>query len=287
MEEVKTILEINHLNIAYVNEKGQQRTIVENGGFVVKEGELVLLIGENGSGKSSIFRSIVGDLDKDVFSLSATIKRIKNIFKKERVRFVNSKEMVFDGKRIVDDNSLNYLRRSIGFSRQEEDMDALFEKSVWNNVLDYMENATGYQKLSTKELAEKAQFVYDQLDCSKYCEGNLKKAKLKKCSGGEKKIASILAALSRRDSKLFILDEPINNLDAYHARLLNNYLVDLKNGETKPGILIITHCPMFLDVDRVYELKKGKITMLEKGQYQPKSCYGTCDKALKKYIEEE
>ena len=88
-------------------------------------------------------------------------------------------------------------------------------------------------------------------------------------------MATLLSALSRTKSDLFILDEPINNLDAYHARLLNNYLVKLKRSSTAPGILVITHCHMFQNVDRVYKLSKGKLT--EVNNYSPKSCYGECN----------
>lgn len=281
------VLEIKDLNISYIDSRGEQRVIVNDGEIVVNKGELVLLIGENGSGKSSIFRSIVGDLSDDDFSLSKIVSSFKNLFKKKKAKFVNSKTMVFNGRPIDDDASLTYLRKSIGFSRQEDDIDSFFERKTWDYILDYISKATGYEKKSTSELDKIAQEVYDRLKGDKYCEGNLKKSRLKKCSGGEKKIVSLLAALSRRDSELFILDEPINNLDAYHARLLNNYLVDLKNSNNKPGILIITHCPMFLDVDRVYELKKGRLVEAERGSYQTKSCYGICDKSLKKYVEEE
>ena len=97
-------------------------------------------------------------------------------------------------------------------------------------------------------------------------------------------MATLLAALSRTKSDLFVLDEPINNLDAYHARLLNNYLVKLKKRENPPGILVITHCHMFQCVDKVYKLSKGKITRIE--DYNPKSCYGECS-ACGLYDEEE
>jgi ABC-type multidrug transport system ATPase subunit len=108
--------------------------------------------------------------------------------------------------------------------------------------------------------------------------------RLAKCSGGEKRMASLLRALSRTKSDLFILDEPINNLDAHHARLLNNYLAALKKRENPPGILVITHCHMFQCVDRVYKLSKGKLAEIK--DYKPKSCYGECDECGK-YTEEE
>jgi ABC-type multidrug transport system ATPase subunit len=279
------LLEIKNLNISYVSSNGNERVIVNDGNLSINPGEIVLIIGENGSGKSSIFKSIVGDLNDDLLVKIKT--SIRNLFKRNKAKFRNKKELYFNGKHIVSDSDLNLFRQSIGYSSQEDDVDKFYERKVWNYVLDYMSSAYGYSSYSTSELEERAQFVYDELECNKYCEGRLKKMKLKKCSGGEKKITSLLAALCRRDARLIILDEPLNNLDAFHARKLNNYLVELKRKPNPPGILIITHCPMFLDVDKVYELKKGKLTLLENGKYVPKNCYGICDLNLKKYLEEE
>ena len=100
-------------------------------------------------------------------------------------------------------------------------------------------------------------------------------------------MASLLAAFSRDESKLFILDEPINNLDAFHARRLNNYINEVRNDKRKPGILIITHCPMFLGVDRVYLLRKGKLEPLSLENYKVPNCFGAYDMKTHKYLEED
>ena len=60
------LLEIKNLNISYVSSNGNERVIVNDGNLSINPGEIVLIIGENGSGKSSIFKSIVGDLNDEV-----------------------------------------------------------------------------------------------------------------------------------------------------------------------------------------------------------------------------
>ena len=52
------ILKIENMNIVFQQKSGK-KIIVENGEFEVNAGEFVLILGENGAGKSSIFRSIV------------------------------------------------------------------------------------------------------------------------------------------------------------------------------------------------------------------------------------
>lgn len=256
---MKPILKIENMNIAFQQKSGK-KIIVENGEFEVNPGEFVLILGENGAGKSSIFRSIV----------------------REDTRSNNdSRDMYFKGELIDTQDKLDDFRRSIGYARQEDDADRFFSRKVWDYIRDYVNNSN---QLHGAEAYREMQSVYDALKCDKYADGEFKDRKLSKCSGGEKRMATLLAALSRTKSDLFVLDEPINNLDAYHARLLNNYLAKLKKRENPPGILVITHCHMFQCVDKVYKLSKGKITRIE--DYKPKSCYGECN-ACGLYDEEE
>ncbi len=256
---MQPILKIENMNISFPQKNGK-KIIVENGKFEVNAGEIVLILGENGAGKSSIFRSIV---------------------REDTIQTNDKRDMYFNGILIDSPAKLDLFRRSIGYARQEDDADRFFSRNVWRYIKDYVEIS---QQLNKDETEKAINEVYNKLHCDKYADGEFKDRKLSKCSGGEKRMVTLLAALSRTKSSLFILDEPINNLDAYHARLLNNYLVALKKRENPPGILIITHCHMFQCVDRVYKLSKGKL--LEIKDYNPKSCYGECDECGL-YVEED
>lgn len=244
--EKKPILKIENMNIVF-----GEKTIVKNGEFEVNAGQFVLILGENGAGKSSIFRSIVQDGK------------------------TGERDMYFNGKVVSDIDS---FRRAIGYASQEDDPESFFAKRVENYVKDYVINSEG---LPLKDIDNAIDEVCEALGCNK----QFMSRRLSKCSGGEKRMASLLRALSRTKSDLFILDEPINNLDAHHARLLNNYLVRLKERENPPGILVITHCHMFQRVDRVYKLSKGELKE-ETKDYSPKSCYGECNECGL-YTEEE
>lgn len=286
MNSSNAILKVANLNISFLNRDGTKRIIVENGSFEVNPGEIVLIVGENGSGKSTLFKSILSDFESDSSPFDFLF-RLRNKKKSHVKEIRNNREIFFEGKRIEDTKSLDYLRRSVGYSRQEDDYDAFWHRRIWPYVLDYVSYSEKGETLSRKEIEKRAQHVYDALRCDKLSDGNFKRTVLKQASGGERKMASLLAAFSRDESKLFILDEPINNLDAYHARRLNNYLNDIRNNERKPGILIITHCPMFLGVDKVYLLKKGKLESLPLENYKVPNCFGAYDAKTNKYIEEE
>ena len=54
---------------------------------------------------------------------------------------------------------------------------------------------------------------------------------------------------------MFILDEPLNELDFETAKKVSDYLKKLKQ---TCGILIISHCRMHLDINRGYIIRKGE-----------------------------
>jgi len=246
MNKVERILSVENLHIEFAE---PVLTVANNENFYVNKGELVVILGDNGSGKSSLLKSLVLAPD---------------------IRESSSRKLIFDGVEI-DDKKIDFFRKSIGYAMQEDDDDPLFSRKVRDYVLDYASEAVnieGYESYYKK-------LFDDYLLCSVYEKGKLNQQRLKVCSGGEKRMVSILRAFSRNNSKLFILDEPINNLDAKHARILNNFLIDLKKKKDPPGILIVTHCHMFQNVDRAYQLKDGKLYQVSK--YEPKSCFGECD----------
>ena len=259
---LKPIIEVKNLEIKY----GKNYILEGDNSFSINPGEIVLILGENGTGKSSILKSIFRELSETN----------------------GDRELWFKGEKIDNNKKLDGFRRSIAYSTQDDDSDKYFYRNVWNFVLDYASSSQQFieKKLTKTEIEEKVNKVFDELDCQLvYGIKNLKTHKLAKCSGGQKKLANILRCLSRTEADLYIFDEPLNNLDAYHARKLNNYLVDLVNRkDNPPGILIITHCPIFQKVNKVYHLK-GKKLILD-NDYFPKNCYGSCVSNFK-YLEEE
>ncbi len=75
-------------------------------------------------------------------------------------------------------------------------------------------------------------------------------------SGGEKQRASLARAFCNNPS-LILADEPTGNLDAAHARQIQELLLGCAKKQDK-ALIVVTHDPEFASLcDEIYELKEG------------------------------
>lgn len=118
------ILEIKNLTLEYKSKK-----ILENISFDLYEGEIVLLSGANGSGKSSILSSIIGNLEN--------IKSIKG-------------NIIYDSVDLLKENDIQFFRQLIGYVRQH---DEFYEKTCIKEVLSSVNLFGGY-KMSVNEVKD-------------------------------------------------------------------------------------------------------------------------------------
>ena len=193
----------------------------------IKEGELVILKGQSGSGKSTIL-SLIAALSKPT-----------------------SGEVIVDEKRVSklpDDFASLFRRDSIGFIFQKYNL--IPNLSVKDNILTPLLPSN----LPESEAREKLQSVMKKFDIS-HKENEI----VKNLSGGEQQRVAIARSMIN-SPKIIIADEPTANLDAKLSLEFIKILEELKNmGKT---IVVATHDPLFFDldfIDKVVEMKNGKI----------------------------
>lgn len=191
----------------------------------IKPWEFVFFIGESGSGKTSLIRSLIGDLKP---------MRGDIVLDNGSLLYKNFNEEV-----------LQSYRRSIGVIFQ--DYKLLESKKVWENVAFAME-VCGYKDSFIKKkipdtlrqvwlLVKKDKFVYE-------------------LSWGEKQRVAIARALVH-DPKVIIWDEPTGNLDPLTSKEIIDIFQDLnKDGKT---VILATH-----DQNIVNSLKKRVIAFHDK-----------------------
>ena len=191
------------------------------------EGEVVVLKGMSGSGKSSML-SLIAGLSKPT----------------EGEVIVDTKHI----SKLADHFATGFRRENIGMIFQKYNLIA--DLSVKENILLPLVplNLKGgeLEKRLSKELIQ-----FNLLD--------KKDTEVKKLSGGEQQRCAIARA-NINNPKIILADEPTANLD---EKLSLEFIESLREMKSeKRTIIISTHDPLFFDldfVDRVIEVRHGKV----------------------------
>ena len=184
----------------------RENLVLSNVNLTINTGEFVYLIGKTGSGKSSLMKTLYGDLG----------------LQKGRGTIVD-----FDLKKLKD-KEIPFLRRKIGIVFQ--DFKLLNDRSVFDN-LEFVLKATGWK--NKEKIKAKINEVLEKVDMqSQYYK------KTFELSGGEQQRVAIARALLN-DPELILADEPTGNLDPKTSLEVMELLNEIhKSGKT---ILMATH----------------------------------------------
>ncbi|MEA3371449.1 MAG: ABC transporter ATP-binding protein [Campylobacterota bacterium] len=222
------MIELKNINKIYNQNENDEVTALQDVNLSINEGELIILKGSSGSGKSTIL-SLIAALNKPT-----------------------SGEVIVDGKKIsklADNFASIYRRDNIGFIFQKYNLIA--DISVKENIL------LPLVPLNPKEqdLQEKLDIVMDKFKIS-----HKKETLVKNLSGGEQQRVAIARA-NVNNPKIIIADEPTANLDERLSLHFIEILKELKSeGKT---IVVATHDPLFFKLDfadREIEVSNGTIS---------------------------
>ena len=200
LNDINTVIDIKDASIFH-----RYNTILNDVNFKIKKGEFVYIIGKTGSGKSSLLKTIYGDLILKMGSINVVGHEMKNIKK----------------------SKLPFIRRKLGIIFQ--DFQLFQDRSIAENLI-FVMKATGWKKniindnvlklLSKVGLEDKANRYPHQL------------------SGGEQQRAVIARALINNPI-ILIADEPTGNLDPKVSENIFKLFLEInKKGTT---ILMATH----------------------------------------------
>ena len=196
------IIELSHINIYQGS-----NLILQDVNLTVNKGEFVYLVGKTGTGKSSLLKTLYGELT--LTEGEATVAGFS--------------------LRTLDWRKVPYLRRTLGVVFQ--DFQLLTDRNV-NNNLKFVLRATGWT--DDKLMDEKILDVLDKV--------GLKAKGFKmpfELSGGEQQRVDIARALLN-SPKLILADEPTGNLDPETSDEIMNLLFHICK-DFNTTIVMATH----------------------------------------------
>ncbi len=195
--------------------------------LTVEKGELVAIIGNSGSGKST-FLNMIGGLDKP--SAGKLFVAGKNLFT------LNEKELV------------EYKRDTVGFVWQNNARNLLPYLTALENIM------TPMHLTNRKNKREWALELLELVGMS-----HRKNNRLQQLSGGEQQRIAIAIALAN-EPKLLLADEPTGSVDRRTADYIYDLFVRL-NRDKGQTIVIVTHdTTLAKKVKRVVAIRDGKIS---------------------------
>ncbi|MCG5644940.1 ATP-binding cassette domain-containing protein [Flavobacteriaceae bacterium LSUCC0859] len=184
----------------------EQNMVLQDVNLSLNKGEFIYLIGKTGSGKSSLMKTLFGELPLRV----------------------GNGQIVGYNLAGLKEADIPFLRRKIGMVFQ--DFKLLPDRSVEKN-LHFVLQATGWK--DPQEINAKAQEVLDKV--------GMKTKGFKfphELSGGEQQRVAIARALLN-DPELILADEPTGNLDPQTSVEVMKVLMDIH--ESGRSILMSTH----------------------------------------------
>ena len=217
------LIDYKNVNISHDDEE----VVLKDVDFGVNPGEFVYIIGKVGSGKSSLLRTIYGEMEIDTADKAEVLERdMLKIRRKE----------------------IQALRREIGVIFQ--DFKLLTDRNVRKN-LEFVLKATGWSDKDDR--AQRISEVLKQVQME-----GMEDRMPHELSGGEQQRIAIARSLLN-SPKMILADEPTGNLDSETTEQIMNVFKEISSSGT--AVVITTHNMSLLEKypGTVYQCEGNKM----------------------------
>ncbi len=213
------------LRVVGLRKSYRKRPVIRDVSLTLGRGEVVALLGPNGSGKTTCFYSIAGLVTPE------------------------GGQVIIDGWDVTTLPMYRRARMGIGYLPQE--MSIFRGLSVEDNILSILE-------ISETDHTKRREKLEELL--SEFSISHLRRAPALALSGGERRRVEIARCLAA-SPKYVLLDEPFAGVDPIAVGEIRSLVHDLKNRGI--GVLITDHNvrETLEIVDRAYILHDGKVLM--------------------------
>jgi branched-chain amino acid transport system ATP-binding protein len=213
------MLKVEHITTGY-----GKKQVLTDVSFTVERGDIVLLSGGNGSGKSTVLKCVYGLLKP----------------------WNETGKVIFEGEDITGLHASDMIRKGIVYMPQKKNVFEEFtvEENLWTS-------ADIYSKSEAKERIKKVLELLPLLETKR-------KRTPFHMSGGEKQLLAFGNVLVH-SPKLILLDEPFAGVDVENSDTFEECIKRLN--ETDITFLVVEHKKQFFDAldNREIELELGMI----------------------------
>lgn len=205
--------------------KDKIKVAVDDISFKAYKGEVFGLLGPNGAGKTTTLRMLATLIKPD------------------------SGDAVVDGASVV--NAADEVRSKIGFLTSELKLEEFFTP---NYLYDFFSEL---HKVPNDVRDERKKEIFDLFGISKFAE-----VKVSDLSTGMKQKVSLAVSVAH-DPDIIIFDEPTNGLDILTARVVTDFILNLK--ERGKTVIVSTHIFSLIEkvCDRVGIIISGKMIICD------------------------
>lgn len=223
--------------------------------FPINEGEKLGLVGNNGTGKSTLLKIIAHIEKQDNGTIS--IKKDAKVEYLEQGDIADSKSGLC--RDILYSAFENLNEMELALKNYESKMSSVLDPNELNSIIEKYSNLLEkFTRLGGYEKDLQLDIVLNGLNIDR----NLLNREFSSLSGGERTLINLAKILLSKPD-LLLLDEPTNHLDISRIEWLEKYI-----REYKGSVIIVSHDRFFLDktIQKVIELESGK-TKIYFGNY--------------------
>lgn len=185
-----------------------ERAVLNDISFEVQEGEILVILGASGSGKTTILRLILGLVRPDSGKIFVAGEEITQMTERKLMKVRQKIGMVFQEGALFDSLTVG---ENVAFSLREQG--TMSEEAIEERVR---------KILGFVDMAEAIDMMPDEL------------------SGGMKRRVGIARALAAHDPKIMLYDEPTTGLDPITAHTICRLVVKLRDFQ-KVCSIMVTH----------------------------------------------
>ncbi len=220
------------------------RVIVQDATWHIQPGERIGLIGYNGTGKSTLFKVLVGEYTPSV----GTVEKGKET----TIGYLHQDLLSFDTNETILEVTLSAFEEVKRIEKELEEITKQLETdSSEETLLHYSEKLHDLEVAGGYEIEHKTEEVLHGLG---FNDNDLKRP-YKEFSGGWR-MRVLLAKMILQQPDVLLLDEPTNHLDLPSIEWLEKYLIHYKG-----SVVIVSHDKFFLNrmVNKIVELYQQEL----------------------------